>query len=176
MFGMGFMEILLIAIVAIIALGPDKLPTAMVEIAKFLKKFKSGVEDAKSTLDNELNISEMREEAAKYKAQIEDAKSTLNMKENLDLGLNNIINEDDTPKAKKDKSEKTEEKVSLKEPKKKKKKKDSAKEEKKAEEKKVQEKVTEKIEEAEIIDDSGADAMNKFKVDFEDYDGTEEIK
>ena len=68
MFGMGFMEILLIAVIAIIALGPEKLPTAMVEIAKFLKKFKSGVEDAKSTIDNELNISDM-------KAQIEDAKS-----------------------------------------------------------------------------------------------------
>ena len=60
MFGMGFMEILLIAVIAIVALGPEKLPSAMVEIAKFMKKFKSGVEDAKSTLDNELNMDEMR--------------------------------------------------------------------------------------------------------------------
>ncbi|WP_044418552.1 Sec-independent protein translocase protein TatB [Halarcobacter anaerophilus] len=117
MFGMGFMEILLIAIVAIIALGPEKLPTAMVEIAKFLKKFKSGIEDAKSTLDNELNVSEMKEEAAKYKAQIEEAKSTLNLKENLDLGLNNIINDD---MKKPEKADDNKEKVSLKEPKKKK--------------------------------------------------------
>ena len=34
---MGFTEILLIAIVAILFLGPDKLPGAMVEIAKFIK-------------------------------------------------------------------------------------------------------------------------------------------
>ncbi len=119
MFGMGFMEILLIAIIAIIALGPEKLPTAMVEIAKFLKKFKSGVEDAKSTLDNELNISEMKEEAARYKAQIEDAKSTLNVKENLNLGLNDIINEDDEKPKKSKEKEDNKEKVSLKEPKKK---------------------------------------------------------
>merc|ERR1711879_951973 len=85
MFGMGFMEILLIAVIAIIALGPEKLPSAMVDIAKFLKKFKSGVEDAKSTLDNELNISEMKEE---------DAKATLNLKENTNLGLDKIINDD----------------------------------------------------------------------------------
>ncbi len=117
MFGMGFMEILLIAVIAIIALGPEKLPTAMVEIAKFLKKFKSGIEDAKSTLDNELNISEMKEEAARYKAQIENAKSTLNVKENIDLGLNNIINDDMTTSTKKDNLE--EERVSLKETKKK---------------------------------------------------------
>ena len=87
---MKFIEVIilpiaLIAVVAIVALGPEKLPTAMVEIAKFLKKFKSGVEDAKSTLDNELNISEMKAEAAKYKSQIEDAKSTLSLKDNFNL-------------------------------------------------------------------------------------------
>merc|ERR1711879_1041968 len=117
MFGMGFMEILLIAV---IALGPEKLPSAMVDIAKFLKKFKSGVEDAKSTLDNELNISEMKEEAARYKAQIEDAKATLNLKENTNLGLDKIINNDMDEKPKiENKKEETKEKFSLKDPKKK---------------------------------------------------------
>ena len=131
MFGMGFMEIFLIAVVAIIALGPDKLPTAMVEIAKFIKKFKSGVEDAKSTLDNELNINEMKEEAARYKAQIEDAKNTLNVKENMNLDLDNILSDDNEPsKVKEDskkeaKEDEVKEQVSLKEPKKKKKKENS---------------------------------------------------
>ncbi|XPV70210.1 MAG: Sec-independent protein translocase protein TatB [Halarcobacter sp.] len=120
MFGMGFMEILLIAIVAIIALGPEKLPSAMVEIAKFIKKFKSGLEDAKSTLDNEINITEMKSEASKFKAQIEDAKSTLDLKQNVNLGLDKIINEDVTFD-KVDKVDK-EEKISIKEPKKKNKK------------------------------------------------------
>jgi len=87
MFGMGFMEILLIAVIAIIALGPDKLPTAMVEIAKFIKKFKTGVDDAKSTLDSELNIADMKAEANKFKAQIEDAKSIVNVDTKVDLGL-----------------------------------------------------------------------------------------
>ena len=41
MFGMGFTEILLIAMVAIIALGPEKLPTTMVQIAKFINKIKN---------------------------------------------------------------------------------------------------------------------------------------
>jgi len=90
---MGFMEIMLIAVIAIIALGPDKLPTAMVEIAKFLKKFKSGIDDAKSTLDNELNISQMQEEASRFKSQIEDAKSTVSL-HNLSKSLED---EDDSP-------------------------------------------------------------------------------
>lgn len=94
MFGMGFMEIFLIAIIAIIALGPDKLPDAMVQVARFFKKFKSGIEDAKSTLDNELNISDMKEEANKFKAQIEDAKSSVTNFDEFDLGVKDILNED----------------------------------------------------------------------------------
>ncbi len=111
MFGMGFTEILLIAIIAIIALGPEKLPTAMVEIAKFLKKLKSGVEDAKSTLDNELNISEMKEEAQKFKAQIENTKSSLSNETKIDLGLDEIMRdelEEDKIKKKKKKKKKKE--------------------------------------------------------------------
>ena len=145
MFGMGFMEILLIAVIAIIALGPDKLPTAMVEIAKFIRKFKSGVEDAKSTFDNELNIKEMKEEANKFKAQIEDAKSTVSMDSKVDLGLDDIMN-DDLTSVKEEKPK--EEKVSFK----KKKKKETKK--------------TKTVEETneEVVEN----AANKFKVNFDE--------
>jgi len=94
MFGMGFMEILLIAIVAIIALGPEKLPGAMVQIAKFINKFKAGIADAKSTLDNELNISEMKAEASKFKSQIEETKTSLSIDSKIDLGLKDIMSDD----------------------------------------------------------------------------------
>ena len=94
MFGMGFMEIFLIAIIAIIALGPEKLPTAMVEIAKFIKKFKTGIDDAKSTLNSELNISEMKAEASKFKSQLEDTKASLSVDSKIDLGLNDILKDD----------------------------------------------------------------------------------
>lgn len=94
MFGMGFMEILLIAIIAVIALGPDKLPEAMVQIAKFINKFKTGLADAKSTLDNELNISEMKSEANKFKSQIEETKASLSLDSKIDLGLNEILKDD----------------------------------------------------------------------------------
>jgi sec-independent protein translocase protein TatB len=94
MFGMGFMEIFLIAIIAVIALGPDKLPTAMVQIAKFIKKLKTGLDDAKSTLDNELNISEMKAEASKFKSQIQDTKASLSIDSKVDLGLKDILKDD----------------------------------------------------------------------------------
>ena len=106
MFGMGFMEIMLIAIIAVIALGPEKLPTAMVDMAKMLKKFKSGVDDAKSTLDNELHISEMKNEADKLKAQLSYSTDSLNS------GLDNILNDNDDKKEEPVKKQKT--KVSFK--------------------------------------------------------------
>ncbi len=70
MFGLGFMEIFVILVVAIIALGPEKLPTVAVDVARFLKKLKSGVEDAKSVLDNELNLSGLKEEASNLKSHM----------------------------------------------------------------------------------------------------------
>jgi sec-independent protein translocase protein TatB len=77
MFGMGFTEILLIAVIAIVALGPEKLPTAMVDIAKFLKKVKMYINEAKSTIDNEIHLSAITQEAQKYKATLEDTKSAV---------------------------------------------------------------------------------------------------
>ena len=105
MFGMGFMEIFLVLIVAIIALGPEKLPSAAVDMVKFFKKFKSSLDDAKSTLDNELNISEMKNEAEKFKSSVSNIKNitTLEMQE--------ITNMDEP----KEKPKKDNEKVSKKE-------------------------------------------------------------
>jgi len=157
MFGMGFMEILLIAIIAIVALGPDKLPTAMVEIAKFMKKFKSGVEDAKSTLDNELNLKEMKEEAQKFKAQIENTKSSVNLNNHVDLGLDKLIN-DDLDSSSKNETQSIEENSSSDE-------KVSFKKKKKKKEKNSQETVNEEKTVEQNNEEIMQNAANKFKVD-----------
>jgi len=85
MFGMGFTEILLIAVVAILFLGPDKLPDAMVKVAKFIKSTKKALSDAKNTIDDELKIAELKEEALGYKAKLDEATDELK-------GFKNISN------------------------------------------------------------------------------------
>ena len=75
MFGMGFMEIFLVLIVAIMALGPEKLPTALVDMAKFFKKIKGEIDEAKTTINNELDISQMKQDAQELKASISNVKS-----------------------------------------------------------------------------------------------------
>jgi len=85
MFGMGITEILVVAVIAIIFLGPEKLPTALVETAKFFKKLKSGLNDAKNTLDYELKISDLKEEALSYKRQLDEVTAKIDDFKNFDL-------------------------------------------------------------------------------------------
>ena len=70
MFGMDFGELLLIAIVAVIFLGPDKLPETMVQIAKIFKKVKNTIATAKDSIEEELHLSEIKNEALAYKNEL----------------------------------------------------------------------------------------------------------
>ncbi|ASM38956.1 Sec-independent protein translocase subunit TatB [Campylobacter sp. RM12327] len=99
MLGMSFSEILVIALIAILVLGPDKLPKAMVEIAKFLKFFKKSINDAKASFDQEIKIAELKADAQKYKDSLNDAKNKVRKKltfeelEELKNGVKDISDE-----------------------------------------------------------------------------------
>jgi sec-independent protein translocase protein TatB len=73
MFGMGFTEILIIAVIAVLFLGPDKLPSAMIDIAKFFRQMKKTVGSVKDSLEEEMNVSEIKQEALAYKKELLDA-------------------------------------------------------------------------------------------------------
>lgn len=99
MFGMGFTEILIIAVIAILFLGPDKLPGAMVDIAKFFRSAKNAIGSVKDTLEEEMNVSDIKKEALAYKAQLESASSRLSevtdVKAQVGSQINSIL--DDEP-------------------------------------------------------------------------------
>jgi len=77
MFGMGFMEIMIIAVIAVIFLGPDKLPETMVNIAKFFRSTKATLASAKDSIEQEMNISELKQEALSYKDDLMSASNEL---------------------------------------------------------------------------------------------------
>lgn len=85
MFGIGFTELLIISIVAILFLGPDKLPQAMIEMAKFIKSVKKTVGEAKNSLEEEMKISDLKEEALSYKKQLDDATGELKNFKNIEF-------------------------------------------------------------------------------------------
>jgi len=96
MFGIGFTEILLIAVVAILFLGPDKLPETMVQIAKFIKNVKQTISDAKSTFAEEIRVNELKEEALSYKRELDKATEELRGFKNIDF--DDIVEIDERPK------------------------------------------------------------------------------
>ncbi|MDQ1298394.1 MAG: sec-independent protein translocase protein TatB [Campylobacterota bacterium] len=77
MFGLGITEIFLIAIVAVLFLGPDKLPSTMIEIAKFFRSVKGTVSSAKATIEDEIRLSGIKESVMDYKAELTNASAEL---------------------------------------------------------------------------------------------------
>lgn len=96
MFGMGLSEIFLIAIVAVLFLGPDKLPETMVQIAKLFKSVKGTVNSAKATLEEEMKFSELKESALNYKKELTEASAELERMSNVtEIGSElNVIKND----------------------------------------------------------------------------------
>ncbi len=78
MFGMGFTEILLIAVIAILFLGPDKLPSTMIEIAKFFRNVKNTIGSVKDSIEDEMHISDIKKEALAYKQELLKASEKVN--------------------------------------------------------------------------------------------------
>jgi len=77
MFDMGFLEFLLIGVIALIVLGPERLPKAARAVGLFIGKAKQGFESMKTEIDRELKVKELQEQLAEQKAQL---------KEDLDIG------------------------------------------------------------------------------------------
>ncbi len=107
MFGIGFTELLLVSVIAILFLGPDKLPDTMVQIAKFIKSVKNTIGEAKSSLEEEMKISDLKDEALKYKSQLDNATNELKSFKNIDFDDMDDLTYDDEvsteePKAKKE--------------------------------------------------------------------------
>lgn len=95
MLDFSFGEILVIAIIAVIFLGPDKLPQTFLNIAKFFKTIKKTINEAKETLDKEININELKQEAIAYKNTFEENAKIFgeNLKKDTALSeLDSILN------------------------------------------------------------------------------------
>ncbi|MCX2717498.1 Sec-independent protein translocase protein TatB [Helicobacter sp. MIT 21-1697] len=84
MFGVGIFEVLVILIVAVIALGPNKLPQTIVDIVKFFRAVKKTMAEAKESFDKEIQLSEIKQEALKYKDTIESEVNKLTKDIKLD--------------------------------------------------------------------------------------------
>ncbi|MFC3848169.1 Sec-independent protein translocase protein TatB [Helicobacter baculiformis] len=85
MFGIGFFELVVILVIAIIFLGPEKFPQAMVDLARFFKAVKKTLNDAKETLDQELHIESLKQESLEYKKLFDEGQHKIESTFNKEL-------------------------------------------------------------------------------------------
>ena len=96
MFGIGFTELVLISIIAILFLGPDKLPEALVQMAKFIKGIKKTIGEAKDSFEEEIKVADLKKEALTYKKQLDDATAELKSFKNISFDdLDDVSYDDD---------------------------------------------------------------------------------
>lgn len=77
---MSMGEIIVILIIAVLVLGPEKLPSTAVQIAKILKALKKQVDDAKESIEKEIRVSEIKKEADKYKNEFSEYNQNIRKK------------------------------------------------------------------------------------------------
>jgi len=60
MFGLSFGEIVIVAILALLLLGPDKLPDAAKQAGKLMREFKRATDDLKDQIETEIYADERK--------------------------------------------------------------------------------------------------------------------
>ncbi|CAM2878272.1 Sec-independent protein translocase protein TatB [Vibrio rarus] len=65
MFDIGFWELILISVLGLVVLGPERLPVAIRSVARFVNSAKSMANNVKEELDHELKIHELQENLKK---------------------------------------------------------------------------------------------------------------
>ena len=107
MLDVGFSEILLFGIVALVVLGPEKLPQAIRTAGRWYAKIRSLINNVQRDIEQELQLAEMREQMQKELARIKSIEQEMQsqldqMQENL-ADLNHSIHpgvaEKDSPAA-----------------------------------------------------------------------------
>ncbi|MDN3700550.1 Sec-independent protein translocase protein TatB [Vibrio artabrorum] len=65
MFDIGFWELVLISVVGLVVLGPERLPVAIRSVSKFIGQAKSMANSVKDELSHELKVQELQENLRK---------------------------------------------------------------------------------------------------------------
>ncbi len=96
MFDIGFTELLVVGVVAILVVGPDKLPSLVKTTLIYIRKIKTGFNNIKEDVERELDLDELTKDVSQSKKEMQkmigydDLQSSLtSLKEETD-SLRNI--------------------------------------------------------------------------------------
>ena len=87
MFDIGFLEILIIAVVALVVIGPERMPSAIRTVAIWFGRIKRAVQDTRDEVEKQLGAEEIRQE-------LHNLRVLNDLEQKKRLLENKILNED----------------------------------------------------------------------------------
>lgn len=100
MFDIGFLELIIIATVALLVIGPERLPEAVRTGAGYLRRIKRGFNDIRQEVEQELHNDAVMQELKKTRDQVSDQaqqwRSDVSQAEEQ-LGRDLHLEDDDAP-------------------------------------------------------------------------------
>lgn len=97
MFNIHSTELLLVCVVALIVIGPEKLPGAIKTVSLWVGRFRRSFYKVKNEIERELNADEIRRQLHNESVleDIEDAKSRMSkLAKETEKSINNLVNSD----------------------------------------------------------------------------------
>ena len=88
MLDIGFTELLLIAVIALVVLGPERLPGAIRTTAYWVGKLRRSFQNARDELERELNVEEIKRQIHNENVMRELEKTKASLQESLSDPLN----------------------------------------------------------------------------------------
>lgn len=93
MFDMGFLELLVIGIIALIVLGPERLPKAARTVGLWVGKAKQGFDSIKTEIDRELKVKELQQQIEEQKTALQKESGLESLQQQLNQTANTIHSE-----------------------------------------------------------------------------------
>jgi sec-independent protein translocase protein TatB len=95
MFDIGFPELLIVSVVALLVVGPDRLPGAIRTMSLWIGRFRRSFTNIKAEIEKEIGADEIRSQL--YNESImQDLEKTKEVFEGVKSDVNNAINQADT--------------------------------------------------------------------------------
>lgn len=86
MFDIGFFELCLLFLVALLVLGPDRLPRAARTAGALVRRARRMVSGVRDQIDRELSVEDFRREMAEQRRQFEELQARLDARDDSDRG------------------------------------------------------------------------------------------
>lgn len=77
MFESGFLEMLIIGIIALLVVGPERLPGLAAKVGKFVGKMKAFIANTREDIEREIRADEMQSMLAKQKEEISELRDMM---------------------------------------------------------------------------------------------------